>query len=149
MRRQIRQTLFLLVLMSSVGVSVQAESPHLMHHVLDLKLLPAENRLTATDCITIEARDKSTLSLTLAQHASIQSVRIDGREWTYDFNKGSVAIPLGEYAKQSRISVVIAYEAIFDDPTPRRPASTEDPSYGVAGTISPKGVSNTIGFWRL
>jgi len=134
------QALLLLLFTASVAFGAQEWALSSVHHELDLELFPAENRLSATDSITLKIQDDSLLSFTLAENATIHSVSIDDREAPFDFVRGLITLPLGEHAKQSSISVAITYEAIFDDPTPHRPAGTEDPSYGVAGTISEEGV---------
>jgi hypothetical protein len=132
-RRQILLALFFLVLFSSVGFGAEKETPSRVHHELDLELFPSEHRLTATDSITIRIGGRSTLTFLLAENASIKSVQVDRQERAFDFARGVITLPLGEQADKDDISVVMEYDATFDDPTPHLPANTEDPGYPEAG----------------
>ena len=139
MRRRILQTIFFFVLTSSVSFGAEQEPPSTVHHKLDLTLVPTENRLIATDSMTIKTEGMSALSFLLAKNASIKRFNVNGREGAFDFAGGVLTLPLGGRAKASDILVVVEYDATFDDPVPRLPANTEDPGYGVTGTISEEG----------
>jgi hypothetical protein len=140
-RRHIPKTLFVLVLMSSVGLVAQAETPQRGHHELNLTLLPAESRLIGIDTVTIKTADMSQLSFLLAKAASIKSinVNVNGREVVFDFTEGIITLQLEGNVRGSDISIVMNYDAVFDDPLPHLPSNTEDPGYGVTGTISEHG----------
>ncbi len=131
--------ILLLVLSAGLCFGTQEATPLQVHHELDVRLLPTENRLIARDSITCQAEGVSTLTFLLAENASVQSVSIDGRQDRFDFAGGVITLTLSEPTPKSDFSVAMEYNAVFDDPTPRLPVNTEDPGYGVIGTISAEG----------
>lgn len=139
MRREILRVLMCLSLTTSIGFGAEKETPSRVHHELDLTLLPKENRLIATDSITIKTDGMSALSFLLAEKASIKSLEVNGREEAFDFVKGVITLPLEGQADTGDVSVMMAYTAIFNDPISHLPANTEDPGHGIIGTISEEG----------
>ena len=135
--------------------------PEVLHHDLAVTLHPDESGLVATDVLRVKGNGASTLSLSLAPAAGIRSifwqsdavpaddrspptaVRQGGgpglRAQNYHFRQGSLAIPVPAELRTGESLLFITYEANFNDPVEENPLTTEDPSYGVAGVISPRG----------
>jgi hypothetical protein len=93
--------------------------------------------------MTIRPDGASRLSLTLAEGALVTRFSVDGKDYPlipFPFRNGMLGFPVPEEARQGTLEVILAYGATFDDPVPDNPVNTENPGYGVTGTISPRGV---------
>lgn len=82
----------------------------------------------------------SPTTFSLSGNARVTSVSVDGEEVTVMRGKGSLTVAIDDKPPGTTTLVRIAYEGTFRDPPPEDPVNTEDPSFGVAGTISPAGV---------
>jgi len=69
----------------------------------------------------------------------VTSVSVDGKERPPLSGYGPLTIAHEGKPDGKTIVVRIAYEGTFRDPLPGDPVNTEDPSFGVAGSISPGG----------
>jgi len=99
--------------------------------------------MSATDTLTIRLGGASRLSLTLAEGALVSRLSVDGKDYPlipFPFRKGMLGFPVPEEHRQGILKVILGYGATFNDPVPDHPVQTEDPGYGVEGTISPRGV---------
>jgi hypothetical protein len=118
-------------------------APMILLHDLAVSLHPASHTMNATDTMRIRPGGASRLSLSLAEGALVTRLSVDGKDYPlipFPFRNGMLAFPVPEEARQGTLEVILAYGATFDDPVPDSPANTEDPGYGVEGTISPRGV---------
>ncbi|HEX9192025.1 MAG TPA: hypothetical protein VF847_08005 [Candidatus Deferrimicrobiaceae bacterium] len=111
--------------------------PESVRHDLTVVLYPDEGLLRAVDAITLLPGGGSVPKLTLSGNARVTSVTLDGRAVPFSRGGGYLTVK-GEGDRPSVLRV--GYEASFRDRPPEDPVNTEDPSFGVAGTISPSGV---------
>ncbi len=105
---------------------------------LSVELIPGENKLSATAAVRAFAGDADHVRLFLFKDASIRNFLIEGEKGSYEFSKGVLTAPV-EKAKNGFVNIEIAYEAVYDDPVPVLPANTDNPGYGVTGTIARTG----------
>ncbi|MFO7494796.1 MAG: M1 family aminopeptidase [Desulfobacterales bacterium] len=110
-----------------------------LHHRLSVHLAPERQLLTAEDRIQLSAAGARALTFVLSPRAAVTAVRVDGRPLPVDFNGGRLRVPLAGAAAGGPLEVAIHYTAVFDDPVPVLPANTDNPGYGVSGSISPDG----------
>jgi hypothetical protein len=130
----------LLLLVLSVTLHTAETGAMTAHHNLWVRLFPSEGRLTGTDNIVISTEEEtSILSLFLSEKASVTEVTLNSRNPDFSFQYGWLSIPLSSHDRSGRIRVEIRYECIFQDPTPVLPLNTDNPGYGVTGTISKDG----------
>ena len=134
--------------------------PVLKHHDLYLQITPNQHKLTALDIMKVDSGGSSNIVLTLNEDAKIVSVgfysdsavsllaahdvygldRINDKQpLDYEWDRGSLSISIPQRAGQAESSIGIRYEVTYNDAAPDHPLNTEDPSYGVAGTISARG----------
>lgn len=111
-----------------------------VRHDLSVVLSPEEGLLRAVDTITITTWKGSRATFSLSRNARVTSVSVDGKERSLLSGNGPLTIAHDGKPDGKPTVVRIAYEGTFRDPTPEDPVNTEDPSFGVAGTISPGGV---------
>jgi len=120
----------------SAAVPAQAARPGIRHH-LTVTLDPAGHRLTAEDQIDVPASGLSQIEFHLAGHLTIQSVTLNGSKGDYDFDAGRLRISLPREQTVGRLQ--INYGGRFDDPVPDAPLNTDNPGFGVTGTIQAQG----------
>jgi len=112
----------------------------IVRHDLSVVLHPDEGLLRAVDTITLLPGDGPLPRLSLSGNARVTSVAVDGKEVPFSRDNGSLTAK-GSGEPGGKPSVVrVAYEGTFRDRPPEDPVNTEDPSFGVSGTISPAGV---------
>ena len=61
------------------------------------------------------------------------------REDPFHFCRGVLSLAIPESSGQEAVPVTFAYRAVFNDPLPLHPGSSEDPTYGVNGAITAQG----------
>ncbi len=110
-----------------------------LHHRLSVHLVPDRQLLTAEDRIQLSAAGARALTFVLSPRAAVTAVRVDGRPLAVDFSGGRLRVPLKGADPDRVLEVAIQYTAVFDDPVPVLPANTDNPGYGVSGSISPDG----------
>ena len=111
-----------------------------IRHDLSIVLFPEEGLLRAVDTITFPTWKGSRATFSLSRNARVTSVSVDGKERSLLSGNGPLTIAHDGKPDGKPTVVRIAYEGTFRDPPPEDPVNTEDPSFGVAGTISPGGV---------
>jgi hypothetical protein len=121
--------------LAGTGMSLGASA----HHDLSVSLFPQKSELKGWDRIHIQQSPNGPVALLLSPRARIQSVRIDGHEHAYTFKDGRLAVDLDQKKSAAASVISIRYECRFDDPAPLRPVNTDNPGYGVSGTISTSG----------
>ena len=113
------------------------------HHDLTVSLFPQKAQLTGRDQIRIQGlgdgQNGPAVTFWLSPRARIQSVRVDGREHPHRFEKGRLTLTPDRRAATAAVVVSIDYTGRFDDPAPVQPVNTDNPGYGVSGTISTAG----------
>jgi aminopeptidase N len=105
---------------------------------LTVSLMPADHLLIGESAITFAAGTRS-VSLRLSPTARIESVSIYGAKIPFSFAAGALSLDIPKTDGRGAIVVTVAYRAVFNDPLPMLPGSSEDPTYGVKGTITTQG----------
>ena len=108
-------------------------------HDIQIELFPAEMKLVAQDDIAIKTEMTGSLIFRAAENLKLVKVEVNGSRRDVDFKNGRLRIVLESAEQTADLAVRIAYSGIFDDPAPVQPLNTDNPGYGVAGTISPRG----------
>jgi hypothetical protein len=124
----------LLLLVTSVS---PAMATTILHHDLQIVLLPDQQSLEGNAWLTMETTGPEHLELRLADHAQVLAVTVDQRPSTFRFADGRLSVRL---PAQKKSVLHIHYRARFADSVPADPIHAEDPSYGVAAAITPQGV---------
>jgi hypothetical protein len=123
--------------------------PAVVHHDLAIRLYPGYHTLLARDTVTVR-HEGGPLVFTLSGNAAMEKVAAQGKDLAFIFEGEHlhVALPAG-LSKKGEISLTISYRASFRDYVPEDPVNTEDPSYGVRGTILERGtfLSDNAGWY--
>ncbi len=138
MASTLKRTL-LLVAFSMASLLPSLASGGVLHHRLHVGLAPDQQRLTAEDRIQLAGEGAGGLTFFLSPRAVVTAVRVEGRPLPVDFSDGRLRVPLAGAAADGPVEVAIHYTAVFDDPVPVLPVNTDNPGYGVSGSISPDG----------
>ena len=107
-------------------------------HTLDVQLTPTRARLDGIDRITVTGHS-GPLRIYLGPQITIDSLTVSGRATDYDRRGRWLTIQLPAAAPTEDWELTIRYHGRFDDPAPDDPVNTDNPGFGVAGTISPRG----------
>ena len=132
--------LFLVTISCDAQKPVLQSKPGIIHHDLRVRIFPAEQRLSGTDDITVRAPNDDQISFFLSEKARVTEVIVDGAAVKAGQRAGQLVILLPSAQKNRDIKVTVRYDAVFDDPAPIMPVNTDNPGYGVTGTISARGV---------
>ena len=117
----------------------QAETaPRVTHMDLQLRLDPHRQSLDGVAALLVDANGADQISFQLSPNTEITGIRVQGRVAAYSFFAGVLTVRIAN-AKQPGQPLTINYRSYFDDPVPDAPIQNEDPTYGVAATISEKG----------
>jgi hypothetical protein len=108
-------------------------------HNLRIELFPAAGRLTGIDDISIKTTAVRVLKFHISKRISSLKVSVNNEPRDFKFANGLIEVPLEPQEQSSDLPVTITYAGVFDDPVPERPVNTDNPGYGVTGTISEKG----------
>jgi len=132
---------FPLLLLSANG---GAAEPVVLHHDLAVTLHPESGTLSGKDTLTIRTDGAARLSLSLAQGAEITDLVVAGKPCSPGLGplpggRLEFPVPVELRGEGGKLEVSVGYEAAFRDPVPENPANTEDPGYGVNGSISNRG----------
>ncbi len=109
-----------------------------VHHRLEIKLLPQEQKLEGRSWVSLpEAEKKQRLHLN--PQARVEKVSLNGKKLSHSFSQGILEVELPREAAGSGATLQINYKATFDDEAPGSVMHTEDPTYGVAGAVTREG----------
>ncbi len=122
-----------LLMASSHGFAFQAT------HELTVTLAPETSRLSGTDHITLKDVPKTVVPIGLNPRIRITALTVNGVPRQTVAAANGVAIDLSNTAPGQAIDLEIRYEGYFRDKAPELPANTDNPGYGVSGTITPRG----------
>jgi aminopeptidase N len=106
---------------------------------LTVTLDPAGHRLRATSTIAFPGGRGGREVLLLNPRAEIEAVTRNDVAIPYDFTSGVVAFDLPPSSVGTMNRIDIRYGCVFNDPLPTRFLDSEEPTYGIAGTILPQG----------
>ncbi|MBR9987398.1 MAG: M1 family peptidase, partial [Desulfosarcina sp.] len=109
------------------------------HHDLTIRLLPERAEMEGRDRIRIQRPENGPVHLLLAPRTRIQAVRIDGHDHPYSFIRGRLTVKPERSESTLNVDLSLEYTCRFDDPAPVRPVNTDNPGFGVSGTISASG----------
>ena len=134
---------FLKILSSALTILIwgavsQAAELKATHHI-QIELIPEEAKLIGRDDIAIKTNSDKALIFRLSKGLSRIKVEVDGEQRNFEFKDGRLLINLDQHEQNAEMQVSILYAGIFDDPVPVRPVNTDNPGFGVTGTISAKG----------
>jgi hypothetical protein len=129
--------LFFLAILITFAEGLQAQA-HVIHHRLFVELIPEKQKLKGVDHIRIVKEKSDDLRFRLSERAVINKVLLEGQKNPFQFSGGILRVPVKK-SNTGPMELVIDYEAVFDDPVPDLPANTDNPGFGVTGTISEKG----------
>jgi aminopeptidase N len=110
-----------------------------VHHDLHVVLKPDQNRLEGTDIITIGPAPTHDVILALNEKATELELTVDDKPTPFLFQDGRVMVKTNGPQRREPLRVTLSYAAVFNDPAPVMPANTDNPGYGVSGTVSPRG----------
>ena len=108
---------------------------------LDVSLDPAMQRLDGRYIITLPAASRNDLIFYLNPNAKITSVTAQDQPLSFEFKGDSlrITLPVEGSTTGRSIDVAVTYRAVFADPVPAMPINTDNPGYGVTGTIGSSG----------
>lgn len=128
---------FMAVILLGAGMCAAAPPP-LIRHDLTVRLEPIQQMLLATDIVTIPPLEVSHLVFELAGHLAVKELTLNGLAAGFTFKNGRLRIPWASTALGGRLRIV--YGGTFNDDVPHAPLNTDNPGFGVTGTISPEGI---------
>ncbi len=121
-----------------VMVSAVEEGPPIDRQEIAVTLVPEVHLLLGESRLTVAA-GVTKLTLSLARTTRIEWVTASGQGVPNSFVNGTLTLSLPETPRQGTVTVTIRYRAVFNDPVAEHPVSSEDPTYGVDGVITPRG----------
>ncbi len=130
----------LMVLAAAAALGSTAAAQRTANHDLSVSLSPAAAQLEGVDDIHIRQSENDGVPvLEISPRADILSVRLDGREQPYRIDHDRLLLEGVADPIAGTLNLKIHYRCRFDDPAPRHPVNTDNPGYGVSGTITPQG----------
>jgi len=121
--------------------SLSAPNATIPHHDLEVELHPWDHLLTVRDVVSVDSGGRHTLVLEISPSARMGEILVDGNPAQFNLRGDRLFIDLStSKTGAANFSIVMTYDAVFDDPVPSNPVHSEDPSYGVSATISSAGV---------
>jgi aminopeptidase N len=123
-----------------LGACRSAQAAALMvTHDLAVELVPAAHMLMGHDRMSIRVDDRYKLLFSLSERVTQIRVEVEGQPRTFKFSNSELELPLATDERRRTIEVVIAYEAVFNDPVPVNPLNTDNPGFGVTASITEAG----------
>ncbi len=108
-------------------------------HDLSVTLEPSQARLRGVDRVQVVPEGVRELGVTLSAALDDLRVEIDNRPAEVRRAGRTLRIALPEIPSGTTVSVTFRYAGVFDDEAPIRPMNTDNPGYGVTGTIGERG----------
>ncbi len=131
----------LLVNLFFLAVSAWAGSDDgVVRHDLRISLHPETSSLEGVDVLTFDPEGARVVTLLLAAGSDVRTVTLDGEPADHRVFQGRVEVSIPDDKRHGELDLQVVFQGIFKDPVPERPAHNEDPTYGVAASISPQGV---------
>jgi hypothetical protein len=139
----VTRILILVVFVLSVArqghaASANGREPAVELQEISVTLMPSDHLLVGKSTITF-APGTRRVSMRLTPTARIESVSISGAQAPFSFSGGVLSLDIPGSAGRGAVPVTVAYRAVFNDPLPQNPGSSEDPTYGVNGAITDQG----------
>lgn len=114
-------------------------APSTRHHDLHILLQPEKGSLEGTATLTIVPDGASQLLLQLAPQVRVEGVSLAGHPAAYEWQEGRLRVSVPPAMRRNEVLMTVRYAGAFCDPVPENPVHSEDPTYGVAATIGPRG----------
>ena len=108
-------------------------------HQLSVTVDLRHHTLTGSDRLTVDSRNAEEVKIRLSPRATIQRLRVNGQSQQVRFENGILAVRLNTAKSKEATTIELSYSAVFDDPVPLNPINTDNPGYGVTGSISEHG----------
>jgi len=108
-------------------------------HDLVVSIEPEAARISGTDHIRLKGGPEGILAIGLSPRVHISSLQINGTDQAVITTTNGPAVDLSKIPAGDPIELVVHYTGQFRDKAPVRPDNTDNPGYGVSGTISPRG----------
>jgi hypothetical protein len=110
-------------------------------HRLAVEIFPADSRLSVRDDLRVRlVGAEAEIGFFISPRAERLVVEAYGRPRGHRLKNGELRLPVEPSERGGTLDLGIRYEARFDDPLPAGPVNTDNPGYGVSGTISAAGV---------
>lgn len=119
--------------------SANAADAQTLHHNLQIRLFPNEQRLSGFDRTNVNSANTNALTFYLSDRTSVHQVEVNERSCALTFQDGLLRVSLIRPEQRGAISVTISYENFFEDPLPIMFLSADNPSYGATGVVSEQG----------
>jgi hypothetical protein len=119
------------------GVVSSVTAQPMLYHDLRVRLEPQRNSLEAEDRIRVANSARPRIAFHMADHLKIVAVQVNGQPAHYTFSSGRLTIDVGNGRRSHQL--LIAYQGEYNDQPPVQPLNTDNPGYGVTGTIGPRG----------
>jgi hypothetical protein len=110
-----------------------------VEHHLEIELIPGAHMLNGRDAMQIHVDDRHMLVFSLSQRVTQLRVELNGKVRSFRFSNSELEVPLEPDERRRTVAIVIDYEAVFNDPVPVNPLNTDNPGFGVTGSISEAG----------
>ena len=108
-------------------------------HELTVVIDPDRGALSGTDRILLSDGPQDVLPIGLHPRIRIQSLQVNGRPQAVVTRDSGLAVDLSGEDRGMPIELTVHYDGRFQDEAPVLPINTDNPGYGVTGTISPRG----------
>lgn len=109
------------------------------YHELTVTLHPEKGALSGIDRIRLVDAPQGILDLGLHPGVRIEELTVNGRARAPTRTPSGPAVALSASDRSAPVALVIRYRGQFQDEAPVLPVNTDNPGYGVSGTISPRG----------
>lgn len=119
------------------GMAGPVTAQPVLRHDLRVRLKPQLNSLEAEDRVRVANSAQLRMTFYMAERLEIRAVQLNGQPAQYTFTGGRLTIDVGNHQRVDQL--LIAYQGEFNDQAPVHPLNTDNPGYGVAGTIDPRG----------
>lgn len=121
------------LLLCSKSVAFQAS------HELTVVIDPDKGALSGTDRILLSDVPQDLLPIGLHPRIRIQSLQVNGRPQAAVAGDSGLVVDLSGADRSMPIELILHFDGRFQDEAPVLPVNTDNPGYGVTGTISPRG----------
>src|SRR5512137_2848166 len=130
-----------LLLSSVLLVSFSASGePAVLSQEIAVTLFPDSHQVAGKSTLTVKPHGASSISFKLAPDATVSGALVDGNTAQFNFLGGFMSIDLPDLSREKTVTLEIVYHCGFNDQPPQDAASGEDPTYGVNGVVSRRGV---------
>ena len=127
------------VWMAAMSAAWAGELPDVAHH-LEISLDPARGSLTGRDRMSVTLPpDTAYFHFDLSPLVRITMLTVEGKRVPVIRQGNRVRVPVPHGPGRKSLDVEVRYEGRFADPFPENPVNTDNPGFGVLGTISGKG----------